>query len=282
MLVISALTLINSLLGLPWLVAATVRRSVSQQGTSAHTTHRCVLDDVCPHIPLGRPPPPASSWGERERERGEGRCRGLNLTSFMRCPPPCPPLIITSLNHVKALANFVKNERTGELRIASMMENRLTGKRSATSSMLTQQASGSLSCVRRSRCWEAYHASDGMRREEGMALTPHTAASAVVCRRPGDPLADRVLDPLLPPAAQPDPAGRAAGPLPLPRPELARREPDGASHRDDHATPLPPSPPPKHQPVAPTTSQGAPTDLRLCCPTHCLPPACLCSGSASS
>lgn len=32
-----------------------------------------------------------------------------------------------SLNHVKAVANMVKDEATGEMKIESMMENRLTG-----------------------------------------------------------------------------------------------------------------------------------------------------------
>ena len=92
MLCISLLTLVNSLLGFPFLVAATVRRSVPPSNTFR------------PFCPLSA-------------------ARSSLLNAFTHPEHICA---CASLNHVRALASFKETE-SGGYAIESIMENRLTG-----------------------------------------------------------------------------------------------------------------------------------------------------------
>jgi hypothetical protein len=51
----------------------------------------------------------------------------LSLNAVLKANVVHSLAVVCSLNHVKAVANMVKDEATGEMKIESMMENRLTG-----------------------------------------------------------------------------------------------------------------------------------------------------------
>lgn len=121
--------------------------------------------------------------------------------------------------------------------------------------------------------------------------------------RSGHPRAYRLRHPLLPPAAGAGALGRPHGPLPLPRQELPRRQPDGASVRpmqcprpsrtpfplpfycllaclpnaDRHSITAYSTPPPVHQHPPLTSSGSAPSSssrTRRCAPRPPGPAGC--------